>query len=748
MIDTIYQDGTDQAIRDRLQRPIAPPPETPGAFAGFWRAAGGVPAGVAAGAGSVADLSGGVAALDASQGLVWNPGTRSYTQLPVDDSARKLQEKIALHGVDSLFTTEAGETFRTVAKDYMPDPQTTGAATQVTAGLLQFAAQAIPTAAAGGPVMGPAGVGVLAGMQESDRLREQGVDASTREAAGLAAGLGGALSMAIPMTGSTALIRALKGAGGGIATTSGQAEAERLILEHAGYDKLGDQYDPFDPVTLVLGGLVPAAFGAAFGHAAPARRPLAEIVQGLESRGQRYSADGKLLTSRTGAEGEMQVEPATQLDPGFGVTPAKDHSPEEIARVGHDYLAAMEKRYPGEPDKALAAYNAGPGRLDAAIKAHGDAWLVHMPDETQKYVRAGLSELGASPADPELVAAARVRQTAEAVDRSNLAPPEDLAAADAHTRVVETAADQMARGEPVSVEALVRPEESPASPFAEGEVEIQQGRKNVLVPGLRAEFDNGGGGKGVMELAIRDGRMYPAWVDAGLFGEQTTGGRVRQLYEHAIDEAAKRGLDFTSDDSVTEGAQRVYDALARRGYGVELNPAARDAVAPDVVTPRKLTDDGSPVYRVTSRPVDRPAAAARALGDLRAARVPADVAAPAGAGRQAFEAARDAETRGGGAPPRERTADGGGERAGEIPSAGPDDASAPAGAPRPGPEPSKLQQAVEAIAADSPDLMVQLDGMEHAVSIGDLLATVREAADGEIRDAGLLEVAAQCFISN
>ena len=72
---------------------------------------------------------------------------------------------------------------------------------------------------------------------------------------------------------------------------------------------------------------------------------IAAVMQ-AESRGKRYADDGKTLTtSPKGALGEMQVMPKTITKPGFGVTPAKDKSPDEIARVGRDYLKAMLDRY-------------------------------------------------------------------------------------------------------------------------------------------------------------------------------------------------------------------------------------------------------------------------------------------------------------------------------------------------------------------------------------------------------------------
>jgi soluble lytic murein transglycosylase len=129
---------------------------------------------------------------------------------------------------------------------------------------------------------------------------------------------------------------------------------------------------------------------------------LTNIVQGMESGGRRFGQDGKPLTSPAGAKGEMQVMDTTNLNPGFGVEPAKDDSLDERKRVGTDYLAAMVKRY-GDAPKALAAYNAGPGTVDNAIAAAKKAgnpndWMNHLKEfqspasntETLAYVDKGM----------------------------------------------------------------------------------------------------------------------------------------------------------------------------------------------------------------------------------------------------------------------------------------------------------------------------------------------------------------------
>lgn len=113
-----------------------------------------------------------------------------------------------------------------------------------------------------------------------------------------------------------------------------------------------------------------------------------QAVMMHESNGQNFSGDGSLLQGpnvpgQGTAKGSMQVMDATNLDPGFGVTPAKDDSADERKRVGNDYLVAMGKRYK-HPDLALMAYDWGPGNVDKWL-ANG-AKLNEIPDETQQYI--------------------------------------------------------------------------------------------------------------------------------------------------------------------------------------------------------------------------------------------------------------------------------------------------------------------------------------------------------------------------
>lgn len=118
---------------------------------------------------------------------------------------------------------------------------------------------------------------------------------------------------------------------------------------------------------------------------------LLQKVLARESGGRRYDKSGRLLTSPKGAEGEMQVMPATQRDPGFGVEPARGRDPEEIARVGRDYLRALRNRY-GNDKLAMIAYNWGPGNTDKWLMSGADP--SKLPAETRQYV-AGMAAGGA-----------------------------------------------------------------------------------------------------------------------------------------------------------------------------------------------------------------------------------------------------------------------------------------------------------------------------------------------------------------
>lgn len=110
-----------------------------------------------------------------------------------------------------------------------------------------------------------------------------------------------------------------------------------------------------------------------------------------ESGAKHMDEKGNLITSKAGARGITQLMPKTAKNPGYGIEGVKDESESEYLRVGKEYLQALHKKY-GDYEKALAAYNAGPGSVDTAVgKAgrFGGDWKDYLPkkEETLPYIR-------------------------------------------------------------------------------------------------------------------------------------------------------------------------------------------------------------------------------------------------------------------------------------------------------------------------------------------------------------------------
>lgn len=68
--------------------------------------------------------------------------------------------------------------------------------------------------------------------------------------------------------------------------------------------------------------------------------------------------------SSKGAVGLTQIMPATGVNPGYGIAPLQNQSPEEQKRFAVDYLSAAYQHFNGDEAKAISSYNQGIGATD------------------------------------------------------------------------------------------------------------------------------------------------------------------------------------------------------------------------------------------------------------------------------------------------------------------------------------------------------------------------------------------------
>ncbi|MCK9859861.1 lytic transglycosylase domain-containing protein [Paenibacillus sp. ATY16] len=107
-----------------------------------------------------------------------------------------------------------------------------------------------------------------------------------------------------------------------------------------------------------------------------------ELIRGVIRTESGFNSDA---VSSVGAKGLMQLMDSTAR--GLGVTDSLD--PQQNIDGGSKYLSYLLGKYNGNEQVALAAYNAGPGRIDRlGISTDSEllANLDKLPEETQRYI--------------------------------------------------------------------------------------------------------------------------------------------------------------------------------------------------------------------------------------------------------------------------------------------------------------------------------------------------------------------------
>lgn len=769
MLDSMFQEGTDKVLDDRVARPVAEPPTRQSSGRSVWNtltavSRGSMVANIETGAFG-ADVLGAFGEVQAGYGLQADP---SLLFSPEAQRQRRKAGTQAREQLDSgeAFSTAAGDTLRATAKTMMPDPQTSNAAENLLFGLGRFATKAVTYSLAAGPGAGAALLAADEGMTEAARLKEQGVDFETRTKVGVVAGAVAGLSVALPVAGRTTAQTVGLVAAGGPGGFIAQQATTRAILQNADYDKIADQYDPFDPVALAVSTLVPAGFGAfAMRGVRSASAPVADSaaarqltqLSGTELRALRYddprfdayavtaaqregippeallaiknvgerSANSNVV-SPAGARGLMQFMPETWAKYGKGrdtadiVSARQADITDPIASIdaAAAFMKDLIKQYDGDVRAAIAHYNGG-GRAGAAVRAGKAAPAAETRaylERTDRFIaeRTGEAAGRAAANDPEAVAAARVQQVRDVVDSWNLKDPADVVAAQEHLSAVMRAADQLGAGERVDVSqsfdldtaASARMLDEMVTRLESARADLLPEAGNVAEPGairtMRQELDQ-------LRRDMPDATEES--IKARAKELQAEGDRIS--YKQALS-AARKEIGTRTDEM-----QSRIDALERQIETNRSSEIARQDMQRLEQQIDAMRTERAALDQPPSAPRATAVAARQAVGKAAQEARPAGETAPAAAPEQAT-AHTTADTEAGPAAPQQTLA--------------------------PSSVASSLDAQTAEIARLSPDLMVQLEGMDKPMRLSEALEAVKAEADAEVRDAPLFEVAAQCFL--
>jgi len=179
------------------------------------------------------------------------------------------------------------------------------------------------------------------------------------------------LKSAAHLFGTVAAVALLSACASKPRITSQQESSRYLSRAGGNYTPPGSSSDPWGPYVRE----------ASNKYDVP-ERWIREVMR-QESGGKLYGRGGELITSGAGAMGLMQVMPATYDDLRSRYRELGDdpYDPHNNILAGTAYLREMYDIY-GAPG-FLAAYNAGPGRLDDYLTRNRT-----LPEETRRYVAA------------------------------------------------------------------------------------------------------------------------------------------------------------------------------------------------------------------------------------------------------------------------------------------------------------------------------------------------------------------------
>lgn len=727
MIDSLYQDSTDRVLDDMQARPGRAPDFKPGFWAGVASAA---PRGVVSGAAKVGASQANIATAYSDVIGAFDPFGASVINR-TDPEKVKAERAEAMKRIESgeLGSTPIADEMRKFARQVRPDPQTTGFAGQALFGVTDFVTQAAVSSALPGGAVG--GVGISEGTATYDELLQQGVDPATAAKVAAARGVVAAGTIALPVAGATWKGTAGLVAAGGPGTYVAENLAAREILKSADYSRLAETYDPFDP----LGLFVATATAGLFGTGAMAMRArgakgqvptqdqvdAAHVVLAREVEDSHlianpadFRADAADRVARETAEGQLAAGERVNVS---DIAPVQDELPPPVREMA----ARMEDATVPQA-KNLSAE-------DRAIEARLAQEVVEIEATAQRYAELRDSEGG------------KVLNTDVARELS----PDYLADRTKSAAVHEPASWFIKRLYEKKLAEAPKGDEAPQVMFTAGGTGAGKTSAIDTLPAMKTLKDSSqivydtnmnsyASSKQKIEQALAAGKdVIIAWVyrDA-----------IDALKNGALPRAERQAKEFGSGRTVP-----LEEHLKTHSGVAEVIPrlAAEYANDPRVQFlgidntkgkgKQELTDVAGLAKKAQNASVDVEKLRAALKGEYESGRI------------------SDATYRGfsGEVPDGGRAEANAPGRAGQLDR--PDDGGKPEGSqPASGSaaeQVSPLLAAAQEAARLNPSLEVEIDvdGVPQRMTAGELLRAVQEQAAADIKDAGLLQVAAQCFIT-
>lgn len=379
----------------------------------------------------------------------------------------------------------------------------------------------------------------------------------------------------------------------------------------------------------------------------------------------------------------------------------------------------------------FAAMGLRANRAAARAKAGEDFRAGPVPSEQTPVAQAAGELVPREVVDAAMVSFAAERRAAAQIHVFGKSDPARAAASSAaHSAALDRALEQMAAGQRVDVADLL-----PAPPSVEEFRGLRdlaaslEADRAALLPDAGALADRGEIAAIRQERALLEQNRPDASPEAVKALAKQIQAADGVGFKAALSEAKKQTeaavQSFEAATSRLEAAvqrnaqaQQATNQLAELDARIsevtrQLEEAApfatfRDAIADAARQAVREAEPARTTNATPARQAPQPEAAAPARG--AGAQEPAPTAAPAG--RPGAEV----------------------EAAGLTPGAKAEAQAAPA--------------RVDALLADNPDMLVMLDGMEKPMRLADFMAAVKAEADEMVADAPLLQVAAECALTN